>query len=246
MYDDFDGSQLDRSVWLPQYLPAWSSGAASRASYSVHDSCLDLFIPPEQGLWCADDHQPPLRVSGVQSGNYSGPAQSTIGQQPYRAGLRVQEEQEPFWGWTPRFGRIEVRARMWLSPRSMAAFFLIGREVAPEQCAEICVFEVFGDAVEEGAAAGVGAGLHAFRDPDVAEDFTTTRVDIDVTEFHSYGVEWTADAVTFDVDGVKTHTCTGAPTYPMQAIIAVYDFPDKSNGSDGDHVPRLLVDHVSG
>lgn len=244
MHDDFDGDELDLSVWLPHYLPAWSSRAASRASYQVHDSCLDLFIPPEQGLWCPEDHQPPLRVSGVQSGNYSGPVQSTVGQQPFRRGLRVREEQEAFWGWTPRSGRIEATARMWLSQRSMASLWLVGREVAPEQCAEICVFEIFGESVEAGSAA-VGAGLHAFRDPDVPEDFATTRVEIDITEFHTYAVEWTADAVMFEIDGMQTRTCASPPTYPMQFMVAVFDFPEKGTEDDADHVARLLVDRIS-
>ncbi len=174
MRDDFDGDALDRSVWLPHYLPAWSSRAASRASYSVHDSCLDLFIPVEQGLWCAGEHQPPLRVSGVQSGSHSGPLHSTVGQQPFRPGLTVREEQETFWGWTPRFGRIEITARMWLSPRSIRR------------------------------------------------------------------------SVTFDVDGVETRTCARPPTYPMQLMLAVFDFPERAAEADRKHVPRLLVDRVAG
>ena len=75
--DDFDGAELDPDVWLPHYLPAWSSRAATAARYEIRDSCLHLTIPPDQGLWCADDHTPPLRVSGIQSGNFSGPIGST-------------------------------------------------------------------------------------------------------------------------------------------------------------------------
>src|SRR6201999_2970042 len=57
--DDFDGGDLDMSVWTPHYLPAWSSRSASAATYTVEESCLRLSIPPDQGLWCADDHTPP-------------------------------------------------------------------------------------------------------------------------------------------------------------------------------------------
>jgi hypothetical protein len=78
--DDFRGPRLDPSVWLPHYLPAWSSRAATAATYHMQDSCLHLTIPPNQGLWCADDHSPAMRVSGIQSGNFSGPVGSTVGQ----------------------------------------------------------------------------------------------------------------------------------------------------------------------
>ena len=103
--------ELDTEVWLPHYLPHWSSRAESAATYTVADSELRLTIPPEQQLWCPDTHEEPLRVSGVQSGVLDG-------QQRFRDDLVVREHQETHWGWTPHYGRIEIRARMELSPRS--------------------------------------------------------------------------------------------------------------------------------
>ena len=78
-------TDLDLTVWVPHYLPQWSSRAASAATYAVRDSCLHLTIPADQGLWCPDEHDP-LRVSGVQSGVFSGPVGSTVGQQPRARG----------------------------------------------------------------------------------------------------------------------------------------------------------------
>jgi hypothetical protein len=236
--------QLDTSVWSPYYLPHWSSRAASAASYEQDGSGLRLFIPPEQGLWCAGDHQPPLRVSGIQSGNYSGPVGSTVGQQPFREGQLVREEQEPFWGWTPAApARIELRAQAELSPRSMVSLWMVGLEDQPERCAEICVMEVFGNALEPGSAA-VGCGLHSFRDPSVPEDFATVRLPIDVAEFHTYAVEWTTEQAEFFVDGQSVRRCAAPPAYPMQLMLAVFDFPEWSTGSDDHLVPSFTVDYV--
>ena len=86
--DGFDGTALDRTRWLPHYLPQWSSREASAATHHVAGSCLHLIIPPVQGLWCEGDHEPPLRVSGIQSGCWSGPVGSPRGQQPFRTGQR--------------------------------------------------------------------------------------------------------------------------------------------------------------
>jgi hypothetical protein len=244
--DHFTGPGLDPAVWLPHYLPAWSSRAATRATYQVADSCLRLSIPPDQGLWLPGEHEPPLRVSGIQSGNYSGPVGSTAGQQPWREGATVREAQEPFAGWTPRGGYLEMRARGVVTPRSMVAWWLVGLEDEPDRCAEICVLEVFGDAVEPARSAAVGMGLHAFRDPRVTEDFATPRLPIDVTEWHTYAVDWTADRVEFLVDGAPVRSCAGPPGYPMQLMIAVFDFPDRSVGDDADAVPELVVDYVRG
>jgi len=94
---------------------------------------------------------------------FSGPVGSTIGQQPFGKGAIVREAQPAHWGWTPHHGLIEVRARMELSPRSMAAVWMVGLEDEPARCAEICVFEVFGDAIDPrdgSASAAVGTGVH--------------------------------------------------------------------------------------
>lgn len=245
--DDFDGVDLDGTVWTPHYLPAWSSRAASEATYEVRDSSLLLSIPPTQGLWCAGDHEPALRVSAVQSGSWSGPVGSTRGQQPYRDGVRVQEEQPAFAGWTPGPGWVEIRARADLTGRSMVSGWLIGLEDEPERSAEICVFEVFGDAVDpQGRSAAVGSGLHRFRDPDVVEDFAAPRLGIDVARWHTFGARWDGSTLRTTVDGEVVRTCAAPPTYPLQLMLAVFDFPDRAGVDDRDAVPLLAVDRVRG
>ncbi|MDM7853505.1 glycoside hydrolase family 16 protein [Cellulomonas alba] len=244
--DDFGGTDLDRAVWFPHYLPAWSSRARSAATYAVRGSCLVLTIPPAQGLWCAGDHEPALRVSGVQTASWSGAVGTTRGQQPYRDGLRVREAQEPFAGWTPGPGWVEVRARADVAGRSMVSAWLVGLEDEPERCAEICVFEIFSDAVEPGRSAAVGSGLHRFRDPAVTEDFAAPRLPVDVTEWHTYGARWDASVLETTVDGEAVRTCAAPPTYPLQLMLAVFDFPDRASADDRDHVPRLEIDRVRG
>ncbi len=243
--DDFDEPDLDLGVWLPHYLPAWSSRAATAANYEIRDSCLRLFIPPEQGRWLPGDHAP-LRVSGVQSGNFSGPVGSTIGQQPWREGITVQEEQPTFWGYTPDHGYLEMRARGVVTKRSMVAWWMSGLDDTPEHCGELCVTEMFGNAVVPGTSTEVGVGIKAFRDPSLAQDFAAVPLPIDITEFHTYAVDWTADKADFLVDGELVRSCARPPTYPMQMMIAVFDFPDESTGDDDDAVPEFVVDYLRG
>jgi Glycosyl hydrolases family 16 len=246
--DDFDDSRLDTGVWIPHYLPMWSSRAQSAATYATAGSELRLTIPREQGLWCAGDHDPPMRVSGIQSGVFSGEVGSTIGQQPFRDGQVVREHQPVHWGWTPEYGLLEVRARMDLSPRSMAAVWMVGLEEDPTQSAEICIFEVFGDALKtEGGrpTAAVGMGVHPFRDPAISDEFAASRLPIDVAESHVYSADWRPGRVDFLVDGDPVKTVHQAPAYSMQMMIAVFDFPGKDSASaHADHVPELAVDWV--
>jgi Glycosyl hydrolases family 16 len=248
--DDFEGSGLDTAVWVPHYLPQWSSRAESAATYAVAESELRLTIPPEQELWCADHHDPPLRVSGIQSGAFSGEVGSTVGQQPFRDGAVVREYQPPQWGWTPEYGLLEVRARMELSPRSMAAVWMVGLEQEPERSAEICIFEVFGDGLETHGGpptAAVGMGVHPFRDPAITDEFEAPRVELDVADFHVYAAAWRPGLVDFLIDGLQLKTVHQAPDYPMQMMVAVFDFPDKAtSSSQPGHVPELAVDYVRG
>jgi hypothetical protein len=242
--DDFDGPGLDTEVWVPHYLPMWSSRAETAATYAVGDSELRLTIPPEHRLWCPGDHDP-LRVSGIQSGVFSGPVGSTAGQQPFRDGQVVREFQPVRWGWTPHYGRLEVRARLDLSPRSMAAVWMVGLETEPSRSAEICIFEVFGDALD-GRTAAVGMGVHPFRDPAITDEFAAPRIAIDVSEFHVYAAEWRPGRVDFLVDGRHVKTVHQAPDYPMQMRVAVFDFPEKAGAAAPDHVPELALDYVRG
>jgi rhodanese-related sulfurtransferase len=229
--DDFDGPSLDRDAWLPHYLPHWSSRAASTATYAVEGSELRLTIPRGQGLWCEDTHDdPPLRVSGVQSG-------ARDGQQPFREGQAVRESGPTWWGVTPHFGRIEVRARMELSPRSMASVWMVGIEDQPHRSGEICVFEVFGD-----APTAIGMGIKHFRDPALRWDFEAPRLAIDVREPHLYAADWREGRVDFSVDGERIRSVEQAPDYPMQFMVAVFDFPSKPGPPD--HEPLLAIDRV--
>ena len=252
--DRFDGPDLDPGTWYPHYLPAWSSRESTRASYRVDRDGLTLEIPVDHPVWCEGDHDPPLRVSVIQSGNWSGPVGTPHGQQRFREGQVVREEQERFEGWLPAAARgrsrVEISARMDLSPRSMAALWLSGFEddEAQERCGELCVFEVFGKDLGPtvDASAEVGVGIKAFRDPALTQDFSASRVRIDVIESHLYAVEWDDDVAVFSVDGTVLRRCPRPPAYPLQLMLGVFDFPGWSTGDDDHLVPRLVVDRVAG
>jgi hypothetical protein len=238
----FEGDELDRSVWVPWYLPHWSSRAASAATYQVGDGELRLSIPPGQPLWAEGIHEAPLRVSGIQSANFSGPAGSTVGGQPFRPGQTVREEQEQFWGYTPFYGHVAITMRAVLSPRSMAAFWLSGIEDRPHRSGEICLVEVFGTAPQE-----IGMGVKSFRDPHLTEEFGTVQMPIDVAEFHTYAVDWRPDSLLFSIDGTLVKRLHQAPEYPVQLELAVFDFPDKADLVPGETpVPELVVSRVRG
>jgi hypothetical protein len=236
---------LDPAVWFPYYLPHWSSRAESAATWSVQDGALRLTIPTDQPLWCPDLHDVPLRVSCIQTGSFAGPLGSTTGQLPFRDGQVVREEQPTMWGYTPHYGHVEVRMRGVVTPRSMFAFWLAGIEDRPERSGEICVAEIFGDAIGDGSAA-IGMGVHPFRDPALRDDFAAMALDIDVSQFHTYGVDWRPGAVALSVDDEVVRRVDQSPDYPMQLMLGVFDFPAKATDPSDPSIPELVVTHVRG
>jgi hypothetical protein len=86
--------------------------------------------------------------------------------------------------------------------------------------------------------------LLPFRDPAMTDEFDTPRLAIDVADFHVYGADWRPGRVAFLVDGEHVKTVHQAPDYPMQMMVAVFDFPAKAEAGSADHVPLLAVDYV--
>ena len=87
-------------------------------------------------------------------------------------------------------------------------------------------------------------GVHPFRDP---RSSTSSRAEgrDRRDEPHVYAVDWQPGRVEFFVDD-EPQVVQQAPAYPLQIILAVFDFPDKATAAPAHHVPELAVDWVRG
>jgi hypothetical protein len=221
--DTFDGPELDPERWLPWYLPHWSSRERAAARYAM-GAGLRLVVTADQEPWCPE-LDGDVRVSSLQTGMFAGPVGSAVGQHRFHPDAVVREAQENVRLYTPRYGRIELRARFSDDPATMAALWLIGFEDEPKRSAEICVCEIFGRDVRPGRAA-VGMGVHPFGDPRIRDEFSRVEVPVDVREPHAYAARWTPGRVEFSVDGERMKTVEQAPDYPMQLMLGLYEFPE--------------------
>ena len=221
--ETFSAPELDRRLWIPHYLPQWSTRAASAARYSVGDG-LKLRIDPDQAPWYPEGDRF-TKVSSLQTGIFAGPPGSIVGQHRFRDALIVREAQENADLYTPRYGLFECRARAIADPANMVALWMIGYEDRPERSAEICVFEIFGRDVAA-AECRIGMGVKAWSDPELADDFTRETVSIDARQSHDYAVEWTPESVSFFVDDGLVKVVDQSPAYPMQVMLSVFEFAD--------------------
>ena len=141
--DRFDQAALDERLWIPYYLPQWSSRVASAARYAVGGGTLRLFIESDQEPW-GQELTGHLRVSSLQTGVFAGAVGSSVGQHRFRDGLVVREAQRNLNLYTPKYGLFELRARAVDDPANMVALWMIGYEDQPTRSAEICICEIFG------------------------------------------------------------------------------------------------------
>jgi hypothetical protein len=242
----FDGTDLDRGRWIPHHLPHWSSRDRSAARYRVGDGVLRLRIEADQPPWCPE-FDGPVRVSSLQTAVFAGPLGSAVGQHRFNPDAVVREAQPETRLYTPRYGRIEVRAKAVADPRCMVALWMIGVGDPPEQSAEICVCEIFGRTVRPDSAE-VGMGVHPFGDPRIVDEFAAETVPVDVTDFHTYAAEWSPELVAFSVDGRPVKTVRQSPAYPMQLMLGIYEFPaeDGAPAAPRTYPKEFVVDHVRG
>lgn len=239
--DGFASQRLDDRRWIAAYLPQWTTPDLSAARYAFHAGRLVLEITTETHPWCPE-HDGEVRVSSIQTGVRSGPAGSGDGQHRFADGVTVITPQPARALYTPRYGRIAIRARAIADPRAMVALWMIGFEDTPTDSGEICVMEIFGRDVLAGRAA-IGMGVHPHRDPRLVEDFERVWLDIDVSRSHDYVAEWRPDAIVWSVDGRVVRRTSQSPSYPMQLMLGLYAF----EGLRRDEPPlRFLVERVSG
>jgi hypothetical protein len=244
--DSFDGEVLDRSRWLPYYLPQWSSREAAAARYRLGGGVLRLVIEADQPPWCPEfDGQ--TRVSSLQTGVFAGPVGSTVGQSRFRPGLVVRQAQDDARLYTPQYGLFELRAKALDDPACMVALWMIGYEDRPERSAEICICEIFGRNLTADRA-GVGMGLHPFGDPAVRDEFSVEELAIDARQFHVYAAEWAPEHVAFFVDHRLVKLVEQSPAYPMQLMLGIYEFPDQDRAAQPPrpYPKEFVVDYLRG
>jgi len=222
--EDFLGPDLDPDRWVPHYLPHWTTPDRSAAHYKLERGVMQLRIDAEQPPWRVEDGE--MRVSNLQTGTFSGPLSSSIGQHRHRPDLAVRTPQPTRRLYTPTFGLVEALLRASPDSTCMLAFWLVGfEEESAKSSGEICVAELFGHAI--GAQrSGVRIGVKANGDPRLSEDMKEVALDLDATDWHTYSAEWTEPQIRFFVDDQLVRTVQQRIDYPLQLMIDLFEFPE--------------------
>lgn len=242
--DEFVDSTLDPARWVDHYLPHWTTPERSAARHDLDGDGLRLRIDVDQPAWRPEDGR--MRVSNIQTGTFSGPLGSPVGQHRHRPDLLVRSPQATRRLWTPSTGVVEATVRASGDPTCMLAIWLVGfEEASPEQSGEICIAELFGDRVGPGRSQ-VRLGIKAHHDPRLQDDVTDLSLDLDATEEHTYAVAWDAGQTRFFVDDHLVHTVEQGIDYPLQLMIDLFEFPASDERDPADYPKTARVRAVRG
>lgn len=220
--DRFEGPTLDESLWVPHFLPHWSTPDASAARYHLAPDGLVLRIDADQPPWREGDAS---RASNIQTGEFAGPLGSTVGQHRFAAeGLTVATERAASRLWVASAGEVEIRASACPSPDTMMAFWLLGHEQDdPSEAGEILLAELYGSMIGP-MRSTVRTGVKAHHDPRLRDDIRDIDLEIDATAPHTYGTRWGADGVSVTVDGREIFASQQVLAYPLQLMIDLFEF----------------------
>ena len=222
-HEDFSAADLNRDRWVAHYLPHWTTPERSAARYELRPALLRLRIDADQPAWRPEDGE--LRVSNIQTGTYSGPLGSAVGQHRHCPNLTVRTAQPTRRLYTPSSGLVEAVLRASPDPTCMLAFWLVGFEDdSPEQAGEICIAELFGRAAGP-RRSGVRIGVKAHHDPRLHDDMEEVTLGLDATGWHSYAAEWTADRIRVFVDDRLVRLVRQRIDYPLQLMVDLFEFP---------------------
>lgn len=221
--DDFSGPALRPDLWVPEYLPHWTTPERSRARYDLSEgSGVRLLIEQDQPDWRPEDA--PLRVSNLQTGTFSGPPGSQQGTHRHRPdGLSVRTETPERLLWAPSSGRLEITVSASSNPNCMLAAWLVGLENAsPLDSGEICLFEIDSSALSS-TETRVRCGLKAHGDPRLVSDMVEVAVPFDASRPHTWAVEWGASGVTIGCEGVVVFRSLQRLDYPLILMLDLFE-----------------------
>lgn len=134
-HDEFEGKEIDRTKWIPEYLPSWPKDrTVCTPTYEMKDGVVRLTIDRDS----KNEFDKGMYISGFMSASRTGMHHYD----PKRKALHsIKTEATQI----NQYGYYEMRAKMQAGGGVHCAWWLIGFEDDPNQSCEIDIFEILGD-----------------------------------------------------------------------------------------------------
>lgn len=221
-HDEFDGTELDKTKWLTDFLPHNTASAeGAKANYRVSDGTLKLILDENTVDYYTGEKN---RMDG---------GQMVSGIQTYeKNALHMKDTKrsvETFNGYKTQYGYFETSIKI---PRSegggSVGFWMVGCEpdvkkngLGSKQTAEIDIVETFFNNPRL-----YEPKLHPWADPDLEEFYESNVMlpgeDADYwNQFHTFAMDWTPERLVFYVDGVEVSRTEQSPQYEMCIFLSI-------------------------
>lgn len=220
--DDFEGPGLREDLWIPHYLPQWTTPDRSAARFRFVPEGLQLRIEEGQPNWRDEDGE--LRVSNLQTGVFSGPVGSRSGTHRHRDdGLTVRTDVGTRLLFAPSAGRVEISVTASVDADCMLAAWLVGTEHRTgEESGEICIFEIDAAAVLADSTTA-RCGIKAHHDARLRDDMAVVTLPFTARRPHTWSVEWGAGRTTIGCEGQVLRVLNQAPDYPLLLMLDLFE-----------------------
>ncbi|MBN1759334.1 MAG: glycoside hydrolase family 16 protein [Chitinispirillaceae bacterium] len=202
--DEFNGTSLDTSLWIPAYLSCRTTEDRAAARYSFKDSCLVLRIDKDQPTYYPNNA---MKVSSIQTG-----------QRDYLHKDEFDHHIPTIMKYTPQYGYFEIRAKLVNQTGYHCAFWTVGRRDQSWQEAEIDIMEQFGN------TAYSNFNFFPWDDKNLSQSSGGKTLPFNPSVgFHLYALEWDSKSIKFYVDDVLIKTVNQSLQYPAVFLLSIYE-----------------------
>jgi hypothetical protein len=236
--EEFDGTTLDTSKWLPYYLPHWTSNRENaKARYTLSNGVLTERLDPDTPSW-NPKYDGTVKISSIQTYNKDW-------WHRFNSAMPNDHHEPDFNGYTTQYGYFETRARLSnVGGGGHQALWLVGTRDTSSASAnsEIDFIETFFSKPDTWRIAAYGWG-----DPEFLGSWSLSEDPVPsgqpTKEYHVYGMEWTPTELKFYYDNQLYKTINDAPNMPMGMILGIYT--DAGSGQHNDVWPKTWsVDYL--
>lgn len=224
-------------MWIPAYLPHWTTPDRASARYNGGTDGLRLRIDEHQPDWRPEDA--PLRVSNQQTAVFAGPYGSRRGMHRHRLdGLTVRTPMPTALLFAPSRGRVDVTVSATRDSGCIVAVWPVGIEHrSPDDAGEICLFEIDAHSIGE-TETRARVGIKAHHDPRLETDMTELSVPIDAERPHTWTAVWGNGETMIGCEGVVLRRIEQAPEYPLALRVDLFEV-----GPPGGSYPKSFTLH---
>lgn len=225
--DEFNSTDVNRTLFSDEYLPHWSAPGESTARYEVSHGTLKLRIDRDQQPW-DPRYDGSTRVSSLQTFNRDY-------QHAWTKYPDVYRHVTPFYGHIQKYGYFELRAKVAPGAGVHSAWWMTGVQqdqatgvnARAKESGEVDIFEILG----RGGASEALMSTHTWGD---LFGLWPTRTNFSdgsdySAQWHTYGFDWTRDHMDLYIDGKLVHHSAQSPNYPMVTYIGVYEKREQSS-----------------